>query len=193
LGLARDLHDGIVQFLAGSTYKIEAISQSSANGDTVVDALQELKQLMLLEQADLRSSIGALRKDKISLAESAGEAEALCQRLSRQWHTQCSFVPVDGDVLIPTRIHMDLLQMIKEGVANAVRHASAQKIEIRLTPRDGSIELIVRNDGTPRHELARAPWSIQERARASNGTLSISSDDGGTTVAIVLPTTEDRP
>lgn len=193
LGLARDLHDGIVQFLAGSTYKIEAISQSSANGATVVEALQELKQLMLLEQADLRSSIGALRKDKISIAESAEEAEALCQRLSRHWHTNCSFAPVDGDTLIPTRVHMDLLQMIKEGVANAVRHASAQNIEIQLTPLNGSIQLIVRNDGSPRDELARAPWSIQERARAANGTLAISTDEGRTIVAIVLPTTEDRP
>jgi signal transduction histidine kinase len=89
---------------------------------------------------------------------------------------------------------MDVLQMIKEGVANAVRHASAQNIEIRLTPRDSAIELVVRNDGSPRHELARAPWSIQERARAANGTLTIGSEDGGgTVVAIVLPTTEDRP
>ncbi len=191
LGLARDLHDGIVQFLAGSTYTIEAISQSSATGGAVVEALQDLKQLMLLEQEDLRSSIGALRKDKVSFAECAAEAEALCQRLSRHWRTNCSFATVAANISIPTRVHMDLLQIIKEGVANAVRHASAQNIEVRLTSRDSSVELTIRNDGVPRRELARAPWSIQERTRDANGTLSFSSEDGSTLVAIALPITDD--
>jgi signal transduction histidine kinase len=191
LGLARDLHDGIVQFLAGSTYTIEAISQSSASGAAVVDALQELKQLMLLEQEDLRSSIGALRKDKVSFVESAAQAEALCERLSQHWRTNVSFATVEAGGSISTRVHMDLLQIIKEGVANAVRHASAQNIEVRLTQRDNSVELIVRNDGRPRPELAHAPWSIQERARDANGTLSVGSKDGSTTVVIVLPITDD--
>ena len=35
LSLARDLHDGIVQFLAGSAYKIETMSQSSTSGADV--------------------------------------------------------------------------------------------------------------------------------------------------------------
>ena len=90
LALARNLHDGVVQFLAGSAYKIEAISRSSESSKAMAEDLQELKQLMLLEQEDLRSSIGTLRKDKVGLDDTASEAKALCKRLARQWHVKCS-------------------------------------------------------------------------------------------------------
>ena len=70
MSLARDLHDGIVQFLAGSTYRIEAINRSVADRPDVAANLQDLKELMLLEQEDLRTSIAALHTDSVSLFRS---------------------------------------------------------------------------------------------------------------------------
>ena len=78
MSLARDLHDGIVQFLAGSTYRVEAISRSVGDKHDVAANLQDLKELMLLEQEDLRTSIAALRTDTISLSQVTSEARALC-------------------------------------------------------------------------------------------------------------------
>ena len=192
LALARNLHDGVVQFLAGSAYKIEAISRSSEGSQAVADELQELKQLMLLEQEDLRSSIGTLRKDKVGLEETAAEAKALCKRLARQWRVQCRCTCTVPDVRIPARLHMDLLNMIKEGVANAARHGGASKVETRLSANGGGLQVIVKNDvGTAAPQAAAAPWSIRERTLEIGGSVSIAAEGGMTVLRIAVPIPED--
>jgi len=192
LALARNLHDGVVQFLAGSAYKIEAISRSNGSSEAVAEDLQELKQLMLLEQEDLRSSIGTLRKEKIGLEETATEAKALCARLSRQWRVKCTCKCDVPHTRVPARLHMDLLNMIKEGVANAARHAAASKVEIRLSGDERQLELIVKNDATAATPKAvTAPWSIRERTAEIGGSVSIAAERGATVLRIAVPIPED--
>ena len=192
LSLARDLHDGIVQFLAGSAYKIETMSQSSTSGADISADLQELKQLMLLEQEDLRASIGALRIDRVTLEQVRSEAHALCERLSRQWHVACAFRCEVADGQIPTRLHADVMNMIKEGVANAARHASAQNVDVGMKGDARALDLTIRNDGKPRKPRAPAvPWSIQERVSEIGGSASIQSDEEFTTVSVLVPIPDD--
>lgn len=192
LALARDLHDGVIQFLAGSAYQIEAISRSSATGSASASDLQELKQLMLMEQEDLRSSIGTLRRDKIDTDDTEAAAEALCERLSRQWHVECAFTCDVPCPRIPARVHMDLLNIIKECVANAVRHASAPAVHIRLTGPDRELRLTARNAVRPGDPpLTAAPWSIRERVAESGGSVTVTSDSGETVVTVILPMPED--
>lgn len=192
LGIARDLHDGVVQFLAGSAYKIEAISRSNGAGTSVADDLQELKQLMLLEQEDLRSSIGTLRKDTVSLEDTASEAMALCERLERQWRVRCRLISKVSAARIPARLHMHLLHMIKESVANAVRHASASQLEIELSTRGQKLKLAVTNDAeAPRGDSATVPWSIRERMAEIGGTVAITKKNGATAVLVTISIPED--
>jgi signal transduction histidine kinase len=190
VALARNLHDGVVQFLAGSAYKIEAISRSS--GSPAAEDLQELKQLMLLEQEDLRSSIGTLRKDKMSLEETASEAAALCNRLAKQWRVQCLWECGVTDALIPARLHMDVLNMIKEAVANAVRHGAASRIEIRFAASAKEVDLVIENDsGSASSKPAAAPWSIRERTAEIGGSVSIVAGESSTVLRIAVPIPED--
>lgn len=190
VALARNLHDGVVQFLAGSAYKIEAISRSS--GSPAAEDLQELKQLMLLEQEDLRSSIGTLRKDKMSLEETASEAAALCNRLAKQWRVQCLWECEVTDALIPARLHIDVLNMIKEAVANAVRHGAASRIEIRFAASGKEVDLVIENDsGSPSSKPAAAPWSIRERTAEIGGSVSIVAGESSTVLRIAVPIPED--
>ena len=193
LQIARNLHDGIVQFLAGSAYKIEAISRSSATGHGVSNDLQDLKQLMLLEQEDLRSSIGTLRQEKVNLSHTGSEAEALCSRLSRQWRIQCNFASELTEVLIPARLHMDVLHMIKEGVANAVRHGSATTVDIRLQADRSQLDLTVRNDdqADSGHDEA-VPWSIRERMGEIGGSASVTAANGTTTLLVGVPIPQEK-
>lgn len=191
--LARDLHDGIVQFLAGSTYKIEAIGRSLREKGDVSGDLEELKQLMLVEQQDLRSSIAALRKGDISLAEVAAEAGALCERLGRQWQVRCDFHAEVCEGSVSARLHRDVLQIIREAVANAVRHSSAEKVNVSLGVDAERIELAIVSDGAPKDgELGAGPWSIRERVEDSGGTMSIGLEKGAATLAVHLPVRKEH-
>lgn len=188
LSLARDLHDSIVQFLAGATFRVEAISRMLRGGDKADRELKDLKELLLQEQQELRSAIGALRSDRIPLQQLASDLKALCDRLARQWDISCTFVAEVPETSAPMRLHLDTHQLIREAVANAVRHARSKTVTIQLTAEETDLRLDITNDGSGGERLKDgSPWSLRERVGQANGTLMLASLETGATVSITLP------
>lgn len=191
LAIARDLHDSVVQFLAGAAFRLEAMKRSEASGRELTPELNELKELMLQEQVELRSFITALRSgSQIELAELARDLQALANRLSRQWNVQCSFSLEQKDVMVPTRLHLDAQQLVREAVANAVRHAGAKNVSIRLGGEEDEVTLEFINDGATYSRGPggdRMPRSIKERVEAAGGAMDISRGMGVTRISVSLP------
>jgi signal transduction histidine kinase len=195
LSLARDLHDSIVQFLAGATFRIEAITRALRAGDRPERELKDLKQLLLHEQQELRSAIGALRSETIALPKLAGDLAALCDRLAMQWDIKCLFSAEVPGTSAPMRLHLDTHQLIREAVANAVRHARAKSVTVQFTADESDLRLDISNDGGGSERLKDGmPWSLRERVDEANGTLMLASRETGTDVSITLPLKpETRP
>ena len=196
LSLARDLHDGIVQFLAGATFRVEAIGRALRSGEEADRELGDLKQLLLLEQQELRSAIGALRKDEIALPDLAADLGSLCERLERQWDIRCSFSAEElPEVQVGMRLHLDTHHLVREAVANAVRHAHAKSVRVQLATGDCELRLNISNDGGGSDALKQgSPWSLRERVDEANGTLTLATRDTGASVSITLPIrAEARP
>ena len=189
LAIARDLHDSVVQFLAGAAFRLEAMKRSE--GRDLTPALDELKQLMLQEQTELRTFISALRGSSLMrLDDVAKDLNALADRLARQWHIQCSFSAAEAELAIPSRLHLDTQQLVREAVANAVRHAGAKHVSIRLGAEDDWLLLDFINDGSAYPKAAdggRMPLTLRERVEAAGGKLDLSRGMGVTKVAISLP------
>ena len=121
-----------VTFLAGAAFRLEAMKRSNAD-EEVEAGLNELKQLMLQEQRELRSFITSLRSGPLAaFNDLAKDLQSLATRLSRQWDINCEFSARAADMMIPTRLRLDAHQLMREAVANAVRHASARSVTIEL-------------------------------------------------------------
>jgi signal transduction histidine kinase len=93
-------------------------------------------------------------------------------------------------VKIPSRLHLDIQQMVREAVANAARHAGAKSISIELAAARGSLRLDLTNDGAryPRTgESIEMPQSLRERVEQAGGEIEISRGMGVTKLSISLP------
>jgi len=191
LTLARDLHDSVVQFLAAAAFRLEAMKRSEASGRSLEPELNELKQLMLQEQNELRSFITALRSGPlVAFNDLARDLGALADRLSRQWDIRCEFSAPKAEMMIPTRLHLDALQLTREAVANAVRHADAKSVEIKIAVEPHALTLDFVNDGAPypsHGERLDVPMSLQERVEEAGGVLDMARGMGVTKVSIALP------
>ena len=191
LTLARDLHDSVVQFLAGAAFRLEAMKRSNASGRNVEQELDELKQLMLQEQRELRSFIKSLRSGPLAaFNDLAKDLQALALHLSRQWDIQCEFTARPADLMIPTRVRLDAHQLTREAVANAVRHAAAKSLTIGLAAAAEELKLEIVNDGADfprRGGRIEMPTSLQERVEQAGGMLDMSRGMGVTKVSISLP------
>jgi len=86
------------------------------------------------------------------------------------------------------RIHLDTHQLIREAVANAVRHAHAKTVNVEMTAEGTELRLDIGNDGSGGERLKKgSPWSLRERVDEANGTLMLASRKTGTNVSITLP------
>jgi signal transduction histidine kinase len=192
LALARDLHDSVVQFLAGAAFRLEAMKRSEASGRKLEPDLNELKQLMMQEQGELRAFITALRSgSRIAFADLANDLRTLADRLSRQWSIGCPFA-VEGahDVTVSSDLHLDAHQLVREAVANAVRHAGATSVRITLGGTREAVRLEMINDGAAypkKRGQIQLPQSLRERVEHAGGALEISRGMDVTKLSISLP------
>jgi signal transduction histidine kinase len=194
LTLARDLHDSVVQFLAGAAFRIEAMKRANASGRDFDAELSELKQLMLQEQRELRSFITSLRSGPlVAFNDLAKDLQALADRLSRQWDVQCSFSARPAEMMIPARLRLDAHQLMREAVANAVRHAQAKSVTVELAAAANRLQLEFVNDGADfpvRGERVEMPISLRERVEQAGGAMDMARGMGVTKVSISLPIAE---
>jgi len=192
LSLARDVHDSIVQFLAGTSIRIEALKRSARSGIAITAELDELKRLLLEEQGEIRGFVTALRRDRdVDHAEAVAELRALAERLSQQWSVDCRITANGARASIPIRLQLDLQQLLREAVANAVRHGGAKRIDVGLSVRGSRLQLSVADNGSgfPKRkgQAMQEPWSLKERVERANGSMRLVSEPGSTNILISLP------
>jgi signal transduction histidine kinase len=192
LSLARDVHDSVVQFLAGASFRVEAIMRGASAGSSVDADLKELKRLLIEEQVEIRAFVSALRRDReLELAESVEELKSVAERLARQWSVDCRVEASNDDASIPIRLQLDLQHLLREAVANAVRHGRASRVEIDVGVDQGRLRMEVKDNGSgflpSKGDAPVEPWSLKERVDRAHGSLSLFSRPGCTNVLITLP------
>jgi signal transduction histidine kinase len=194
LSLARDVHDSVVQFLAGAAFRVEAMMRGARSGRQVDSDLMELKRLLIEEQGEIRAFVAALRRDReLELAESVEELKGLARRLGEQWSVDCRIeASNDDDASIPIRLQLDMQQLLREAVANAVRHGGASRIDIGVGVAEDRLRIEVKDNGIgfgPKNGSPVEPWSLKERVDRAHGSLSLQSEPGCTNILITLPLT----
>jgi signal transduction histidine kinase len=99
----------------------------------------------------------------------------------------------DGDLeALPDKHRTCVYRVVQEAMTNAVRHAQASSICVRVTATDGQLRVTVSDDGIginlPRRREGLGLRGIEERAKELNGSMTISRDGKrGTTLAVRLP------
>jgi signal transduction histidine kinase len=196
LSFARDLHDSVAQLLAATSFRVAGIKKTLEQGQDIRPEVNRLQQELVHEQKDLRILIkqlreGAARPISPGLCDSVRE---LLERLSRQWGARCELIRCPEDLQVAPQLEHDVLQLTREGIANAVRHGRAKTVSISLDVGEAGLSLIIADDGlgfsAPLEgstDPSRKPWSLNERVRELKGNLTLYSKPGSTRVTISLP------
>ncbi len=193
--LARDLHDSVTQTLFSLTLSAETAATVAGSQDEALSA--ELDRVRLLSRAaldELRSLVDTLHAPD---PEQESLAVALRRRvdLLRRVHDVAVELTVDDDLVRASRtVERELTRIAHEALANALQHADAGQIRVRLSGGD-RIRLVVEDDGagfdldvTRRSSRRLGLTSMTERAAALGGTLGIDTAPGvGTRIVVEVP------
>ena len=193
--LARELHDAVSQKLFGLVLNAEAASTLLARDPAAAsDQVARLGELAQEALEELRGLIFELRPASL---EEEGLAATLRKHVDmlRRVHGRDVELRITGAARTAPETDGEVLRIAQEALNNALRHADAERIELRLQARDGRLTLTVADDGIgfdPAAPGLRARrlglTSMEERARALGGTLAVVSRPGdGTTVTLEVP------
>jgi signal transduction histidine kinase len=193
--LARELHDSVTQKLFGLSLTAEAAATVlDRDPDAARGQLQRLQALTREAMEELRSLIFELRPPA---AETEGLATALRKHVDvlQRVHGHAVELHVEGDGEADGARAAELLRIAQEALQNALRHAHARRVDVSLQAQNGRLRLTVTDDGVgfdPAEPGLRSRrlglTSMEERARALGGTLTIESEPGaGTTIALEVP------
>jgi signal transduction histidine kinase len=193
--MARELHDAVSQKLFSLVLNAESaatlLGRDADAAGAQVAGIRELAQEALEE---LRGLIFELRPASL---EEEGLAATLRKHVDmlRRVHGRDVELRISGAAATAPETESEVLRIAQEALNNALRHADAERIELRLQSRDGRLTLTVADDGVgfdPGAPGVRSRrlglTSMEERARALGGSLAVVSRPGdGTTVTLEMP------
>jgi signal transduction histidine kinase len=99
------------------------------------------------------------------------------------------------DVAVAAEVSAALWFVCSESLANTVKHADARSVRVRLAERDGTVRLVVEDDGCGgANPEGSGLLGLADRVSALGGRLLVSSPPGeGTRVVAELPLADERP
>lgn len=189
--LAADLHDGVAQTLAGVQFRLKALGGWIAAGTATEGDVENISKGIATEQLHLRGMIDQLRRGAITPGRRDLRQELLpvAETLAEQWQVAIELSEHGEPLLLQVAAIYQIKQIVREAVANAVRHGHASRIEIDLSPdEEGGFVLNVCDNGCGCNPPGSgSPRSIAERVEALGGTMLFDSHPGGTSVGIKVP------
>jgi signal transduction histidine kinase len=185
--LRRELHDSLGPLLTGAAFKADGIALAAHHRPEKAESLAT-------ELADqLRQSVEAVRQLAYGLRPAALDEFGLVGAL-REEGRRFSPIKVIIDApeslpALPSSVEVAAYRIAAEALTNVVRHSDAKLASVRLITNDGTLEMIITDNGT-----ATAPWSpglglasIKSRASEVGGACEAGPTSDGGRVVATLP------
>lgn len=140
-GVSRVLHGPIQEAIAASIHRLQSRNEHQSRSEIVADMQERVFAALqtLTEPQEIRIDFDATLRDLAELWDEVVEIQCNVEADAREAMTH------------DPAIASALVELIREGCNNAIRHGSAKHINIRvsLTETDRAIALEIVNDGNP--------------------------------------------
>ena len=204
--IARDLHDGFIQALAGIDLRVEAAKNLLRRDPArVPKALEDLHVAVDSGYREVRHYLTVLRQASRQDSDLGSTLDRLAAEFAIRERLKVHMARPQADPGLPVSTAYELTQIVREALHNAVRHGQATQAVVKLGARPSHVYLVIRDNGRgfPNGDgsidvdgflkPANAPWSIRERTAALGGSLRVWSRPGhGSEVSLLIPVAAGR-
>jgi signal transduction histidine kinase len=199
LRISRDLHDGIIQSIYSVGLSLEDVPElMTEDPSEAVTRIDRAIDRLHMTIGDIRTFITRLATPPdISLSMAI---EAVVSELARDPGLELDLDLGQADLIaerLSPEATNEILQIVREGVSNAVRHSGATHARVALVRGDGSAILEIADDGRgfdPASPAVRGHFglaNLRNRAAATGGAIAIESARGeGTRIIVNVPLLE---
>ena len=193
LRISRDLHDNIGSQLTFIISTIDNLKYGLKDNDQkIINKLHSLSGFTKETIAELRDTIWAMNKDKISLEDLKirisnfiENAQIASNGIDFEFNCQDNFAPVS----LSSVEGINSYRIIQESINNALKHAKATKVSVEVLCENQFIEIIIKDNGIGFDEennvLGNGLSNLKKRAKELNGEILVTSQlKKGTTIVL---------
>lgn len=197
--MAREIHDTLAQGLTATSFQLRLAKKRAAAADTVLNQhLDTAQELVRGSLAEARGSIWNMRSQVLETHDLAGALENILKQMVAGSDCQTSIKVTGHARRLAPLIENNLVRLGQEAITNAVRHAGAGQINVRLDFEEKQLCLSIRDDGggfdtsqPPKSSGGFGLVGMRERAKEVNGKLEILSTTGtGSEIILTIPLPE---
>jgi signal transduction histidine kinase len=193
--LGHDLHDGIIQSLYAAGLTLESVRALVKQNPDEADRRLEATRASLNDAIrEVRAYIAGLAPENLRRAGFAHALTALVSELRAGRAAEFDFnLAEDAALALTPEQSIEMLQIAREAVSNALRHGSATRVTLRLLKSDRELCLLVQDNGkgfdaTRPRDGGYGLGSMRARAERLGARLEITSAPGqGARVLATLP------
>jgi len=187
--LGKELHDNVGQLLS-STKMLLGITQR--NLSTIPDTLTTAEETLGKAIQELRSLSKTLSKEWLEQFSFIENLQTEALRINATDHLQVSFEHSNTLLPLATNEQIILFRIVQEALQNAIKHAAAKQINIRMSVDNTSLSIIIKDNGNGFDLSTTIPGvgfiNMNHRTKVLGGDVQWETAPGkGTTVSIQLP------
>lgn len=183
--IERNIHDGVQQQLVALIAGLELARATGAGPDMLAHLREQARQTL----TDLRELAAGIHPSSLSQGGLVEAVEERCSRLPVR--TTVTSPPPLRATRFADEVEGAMYFTVSEAVANALKHAGAGSIDVRLSQEDGRLRATVADDGKgfdPGAIARRGLATLTDRLDALGGGLTVDSAQGkGTRVNAWVP------
>ncbi|CAH2716876.1 Signal transduction histidine-protein kinase/phosphatase DegS [Neobacillus rhizosphaerae] len=194
--LSREIHDGPAQMLANVIMRSDIIDRvyREQGMEAAFSEITSFKKMVRSALYEVRRIIYDLRPmalDDLGLVPTLRKYLQTIEEYHN--HSKIEFVNMGLERRLPTKYEVALFRMIQESVQNALKHANACEIKVKLEITNAAITVLIKDNGVGFDTTKKKPESfgiigMRERVELLNGELTFDSKIGkGTAVLISVP------
>ena len=174
--IACEIHDGLVQSLAGVNFKLE-LSQEllRKNPQASLATIRESKAQLKLAIQEARQVIFNLRPLHYDKMELIPALTNYLKSYETQYHIRTGFsVQGDENILFP-RTKIFLFRIVQEALSNVQKHAKASRVSVQLDIRSDLLQVTITDRGpfVPGRDLDLSLAAAQELGLLSRGVAPV--------------------
>lgn len=188
--IARELHDSIAQSLSCMKMQISCLQmQGDDLSKTSRELLSQIRNELTTSWSQLRELLTTFR---LQLTEPGlrPALEASCHEYSAHFGFTVQLDYQLPPRYVPSHQAIHLLQIAREALSNALRHARATEIKVTVSQPDNQVKLVVSDNGCgiPDHAEHSNHYGLiimRDRAQSLRGDCQVCRGDNGGTDVIV--------
>jgi signal transduction histidine kinase len=196
--IARDLHDGVGQTLAGALMAVAQARSSEGPLPAVCGSgLRQAEELLQHATREVRTVSHLLHPPLLDESGLMSAIRWYVEEFSKRSRVSVNLELDEERNRLSQEVKTAVFRIIQEALTNVYRHSHAQAVWIDIKCDESSLLLRIKDDGKgiPAGMLSMAPngktgvglTSMRERSTLLGGTFRIQSNGGGTTVSVTVP------